>query len=135
MISVTIQREISFYDLDPMKVVWHGNYVKFLEDARCALLSKINYTYVDMENDNRAYPIAKMNIKYLKPCTLGQKIDITAVLKEFESCIIIDYKIVDHMTSELILKAQTMQICVDSITGESVYTPPQKLLEGVKNYA
>ena len=135
MISATIQKEISFYDLDPMNVVWHGNYVKFLEDARCALLAKINYTYVDMKNENRAYPIAKMNIKFLKPCTFGQKIDITATLKEYESCLIIDYQIVDSLTSEVILKGQTMQICVDVITGKSVYNSSAKLIEGVQKYA
>ena len=37
--------DVPFYDLDPMNVVWHGNYVKYLEVARCDLLSKIGYTY------------------------------------------------------------------------------------------
>ena len=27
----------SFYDLDPMGVVWHGNYIKFMEQAREAM--------------------------------------------------------------------------------------------------
>ena len=40
--------DVPFYDLDPKNVVWHGNYVKYLEVARCDLLSKIGYTYDDM---------------------------------------------------------------------------------------
>ena len=31
---------VQFYDLDPMNVVWHGNYLKYLESARCDLLKK-----------------------------------------------------------------------------------------------
>lgn len=36
--------KVEFYDLDPMDVVWHGNYVKYLEVARCDMLSKLGYT-------------------------------------------------------------------------------------------
>ncbi len=41
----TIELAPAFHDLDPMEVVWHGHYVKYLEIARCALLEKWNYSY------------------------------------------------------------------------------------------
>ena len=37
--------KVPFYDLDPMNIVWHGNYVKYMEEARCDFFRKINYTY------------------------------------------------------------------------------------------
>lgn len=117
--------EIPFYDVDPMNVVWHGNYVKYLEVARCDLFKVLNYTYEDMRNDKIAYPVAKMDMKFIKSCRFGQKIKICAVLEEIEPCIIIKYHIYDENSS--ILKAKSMQICVDINTGESVYTPPEKL--------
>jgi acyl-CoA thioester hydrolase len=36
-----VELEVPFFDLDPMNIVWHGNYVKYLEVARCALLETI----------------------------------------------------------------------------------------------
>ena len=33
----------AFHDLDPMGVVWHGHYLKYLELARCALLQTFDY--------------------------------------------------------------------------------------------
>ena len=30
-----------FFDFDPMNVVWHGNYLKYIEEARCDMLEKI----------------------------------------------------------------------------------------------
>ncbi len=33
-LSLTKRVEVRFSELDPLKVVWHGNYVKYLEDAR-----------------------------------------------------------------------------------------------------
>ena len=36
MISAEVIIPIQFYDLDPMRIVWHGNYPRFLEQARAA---------------------------------------------------------------------------------------------------
>ena len=41
MIAADVTIRVQFYDLDPMQVVWHGNYARFLEQARCALLERI----------------------------------------------------------------------------------------------
>ncbi len=134
-IENTITIDIPFYDLDPMQVVWHGNYIKYLERARCALLERLNYTYADMYKENKTYPVAKLEVKYIKPCIFNQKIDVTAFLKEFQECLIIDYEITDNKTGEKLLKARTMQIAVDVATKNALYEPSPKLLEGVKNYA
>jgi len=41
--SAEAEIQVQFFDLDPMQVVWHGHYVKYLEVARCALLNTIDY--------------------------------------------------------------------------------------------
>ena len=33
-LSTTCEVPITFGDLDPMGIVWHGNYVKFMERGR-----------------------------------------------------------------------------------------------------
>ncbi|WP_258031844.1 acyl-CoA thioesterase [Campylobacter concisus] len=38
--------KVAFFDVDSMEVMWHGNYVKYLEMARCELLDKLGYNYV-----------------------------------------------------------------------------------------
>ncbi|MBQ2464452.1 MAG: hypothetical protein II507_05635 [Treponema sp.] len=40
-ISEEIVFNVEFYDVDSMRIVWHGNYVKYMEASRCALLNKI----------------------------------------------------------------------------------------------
>ena len=39
----------AFHDCDPMQVVWHGNYFKYFEIARCALLQRYDYDYPQMQ--------------------------------------------------------------------------------------
>ena len=33
--------KIDFFEVDSMRIAWHGNYVNYFERARCALLEKI----------------------------------------------------------------------------------------------
>ena len=55
-----IEITVPFYDLDPMNVVWHGNYVKYMEQARCALLADVNLSYDDMMKIGVVFPVVTM---------------------------------------------------------------------------
>lgn len=120
---------VQFYDLDPMNVVWHGNYIKYMETARCELLSKIGYDYDDMIKDGIAYPVATMDLKFIKPCKFNQKLKVLTTVEEIEPCLIIKYLILDAKSGEKLFKAKTMQICIDMVTKESLYSAPNCLKE------
>ena len=126
--------KVEFYDLDPMDVVWHGNYVKYLEVARCDMLSKLDYTYVDMKNDGYAYPVATMEMKYIKPCTFGQELKVVSIVEEIEPALVIKYVIFDNKTGEKMFKAKTMQIAVDINTRKTVYEAPENLKKKIVSY-
>lgn len=118
---------VQFYDLDPMNVVWHGNYLKYLESARCDLLKKIGYDYDNMRADGVVYPIAKMDLKYIKPCKFNQVLFVETIVEELEPSLIIKYNIFDEKSGEKVFSAKSMQICVDIKTGESIYSAPEGL--------
>lgn len=118
---------VQFYDLDPMNVVWHGNYLKYLESARCDLLKKIGYDYDNMRADGVVYPIAKMDLKYIKPCKFNQVLFVETIVEELEPSLIIKYNIFDEESGEKVFSAKSMQICVDIKTGESIYSAPEGL--------
>src|SRR5260221_8905378 len=93
MISAEVDIVAQFYDLDPMQIVWHGNYARFLEQARCALLDKISFNYPEMSQSGYLWPIVDMRIKYVRSIRFAQEIVITATLADFENRLKIDYVI------------------------------------------
>ena len=123
-----IEIEIPFYDLDPMQVVWHGNYVKYLERGRCALLDKLGMTYSDMAAAGLAFPIVKLNVKYIRPCVFGQKILVQTTLLPSENFLIFNYKIMDASTNTVLCKAETKQMAVEIATQNTLYVIPQPFL-------
>ena len=130
--SCTIK--VEFYNLDPMNVVWHGNYIKFLEEARCDMLEKIGYTYDNMREDGSVYPVAKMDLKYIKPATFRQILLVETTLLELEPAMIISYIIKDQKTKEKLFKAKSMQIRVDVKTRETLYNAHKNFLQKIKEY-
>jgi acyl-CoA thioester hydrolase len=128
MISASVNETIQFYHLDPMNVVWHGNYPQFFEVARCALLDKISYNYQQMEQSGYLWPVVDMRIKYLRPCLMGQKITITARLSEYENRLKIDYLICDSQSGSKLTKDMTIQVAVEKSTGEMLYRSPDCMI-------
>jgi len=124
-----VEIQVQFYDLDPMEIVWHGNYVKYLEVVRCALLDKIGYNYVEMKASGYAWPIIDMHLRYAAPATFGQVIKLRAEIVEWENRLKIDYLISDAATGRRLNKASTVQVAVDMETKEMCFVSPPILFE------
>ena len=89
---------MQFFDLDPMEVVWHGHYVKYLEIARCALLDKIDYNYAQMKASGYAWPVIDLHLRYAASAIFGQRLKLRAEIVEWENRLKIDYLITDAAT-------------------------------------
>jgi len=132
MLSAEVNVQAQFYDLDPMKVVWHGNYTRYLEQARCALLDRIGYNYPEMDASGYVWPIVDLHVKYVRPIRFGQTIRVTATLAEYENRIRIDYRIHDAASGDLLTKARTLQLAVKAETGELCFESPAVFVDKVR---
>lgn len=109
-----------FFDVDAMNIVWHGNYVKFMEVARCSLLDKIGYGYKEMIKDGFAYPVTSINLKYVRSVYFSDTVNIKTYLVEYENCIKIKYEIFNEK-GELCTKAESTQMALKLETNESCF--------------
>lgn len=132
MLSADAEITAQFYDLDPMNVVWHGNYPRFLEQARCVLLDRIGYGYQRMSESGYAWPIVDMRIKYVRPIRMAEQIVVTARLLECEHRLKIEYRIRRKQDGEVLTKAHTVQVAVRMETGELMLECPTELIDKVK---
>lgn len=132
MISAEVRCKAQFYDLDPMKVMWHGNYPRFLEVARDALLNLIGYNYAEMEESGYLWPIVDMRLKYVRPIVLAQEVVVRATLAEYENRLCIDYRIQDAVTGAVLTKARTVQLAVAAASRELCLECPPALIDRVR---
>ena len=133
-ISTSTEIDIPFQDIDAMEIVWHGNYPRYLEIARCALLDCINYDYRQMRASGYAWPVIDMRIKYIKPLHFKQRIRVRSELKEYENRLKIDFLISDAISGEKLCKAYTIQVAVDMKTQEMCFVSPPVIREKLATY-
>ncbi len=64
--EVTMQ--VPFHDLDPLQIVWHGNYFKYFEIARSGLFEERGVDLHSYHRDTRfVFPIVRTSTKHLHP--------------------------------------------------------------------
>lgn len=128
-LSHEIEITPAFYDIDVMEIVYHGNYVRYMELARSALLAKFDYDYPRMRESGYAWPVVDMHLKYVRPVTFGQKLVMKASITEWENRLRIDYVLRDAQTGRKVNTAHTIQVAVDMRTREMCFVCPPVLWE------
>jgi acyl-CoA thioester hydrolase len=123
---------VEFYDVDSMRIAWHGNYPRFFELGRCALLDAIGYGYDEMEASGYAWPVVTMSLKYVRPLVFRQTARIKATLLEYENRLRIGYLIYDPATGNPHTKGESVQMAIDMRTRESLFESPGCFLSLVR---
>jgi acyl-CoA thioester hydrolase len=124
---------VEFFDVDSMQVVWHGNYIKYMERARCALLDKIGYGYRQMVASGYAWPVVDVRLKYIKPLVFGQNVRVRATLVDYENRLKIAYLIRDPQGEGKIFEGSSVQMAVDAVTGETCFSTPKSTVEHIES--
>lgn len=110
-LSRTVRVTVRFKESDLLGIVWHGNYVTYLEDARQALGVAIGLSYEDFMREKIAAPIVDLRLQYKKPARYGDKLDVTASLIWQEVPKLVHrYEIRRASDAELLTTAETTQV-------------------------
>jgi acyl-CoA thioester hydrolase len=119
--SFDIQMKVPFHDLDPMQVVWHGNYLKYFDVARFGLFDSVGVDlYGYLESRRMVFPITRSSTKHILPLRFNETFICRATALEARYKIALDFEI---------RRADTGQICTRG-TGEQVaVTLPKMSLE------
>ena len=132
MLSVETVIRAQFFDLDPMNIVWHGNYARFLELGRCAFLDRLDFNYTQMQASGFAFPIVEMRLKYVAPIRFRQDFVVITTLADYEHRLRFDYVIRDLESGTVLTRARTTQVAVRIDTGELCLESPPVLIEKVQ---
>lgn len=132
LVQAELPFKVEFYDVDTMGVVWHGNYVKYMEAVRCVLLDKIGYGYSVMMEEGYAFPVITIAVKYVRSLVFGENAVIKAYLLEYKDRVRIKYEVLNS-AGEVATKAESVQIAVDWKTKETQFESPALFVKRVED--
>lgn len=102
---------IRFSETDAMGVVWHGNYLKFFEDAREQFGKDYGIDYLEIHNKGYFIPIVKSEINHKASIFYGEEALVHAVLEQHDSAkIVFRYTVINKTTGKIAATGMTMQV-------------------------
>ena len=125
--QLTSEKEVSirFNEVDSMLIVWHGNYVKYLEDGREDFGKKYGIGYLQVKEDGYGLPIVDMTIKYKKPLYYGDSVIVeTTFVKTNSAKLVFKYRLISPKTSQVLCTATTTQVFLDTNGLLQITDPP-----------
>jgi acyl-CoA thioester hydrolase len=76
--------EVRYAETDQMGVVYHANYLVWMEIGRTKLIEDLGFKYAEMENDGILAPVIDVNISYKQPMKYGETAKIKTWIDEYD---------------------------------------------------
>jgi acyl-CoA thioester hydrolase len=130
-ISEHISCQVAFHDVDLAQVVWHGHYLRYLENARWALMRRLNFDLGTMMASGYLWPIVDLRVKYIRTADYEDRLNVRASLVEWQQRMVINYLITDELDGARVARAQTTQVAVRADNKELQLMLPQAFIECV----
>lgn len=109
------ERKINYYETDRMGVVHHSNYIRFLEEARCNLLDRIDMPFDLLEENGITIPVLGVNVDYKYHVTYGDTILVNLSIKEYNGVrMTIGYEVTNKENGNILLTGETKHCFTDN---------------------
>ena len=112
--GIIFERKINYYETDKMGVVHHSNYIRFLEEARCYWMEKIEMPFSLLEENGITIPVLGVNCTYKYHVTFDDTILINVFTKEYSGVrLTVGYDIKDKKNGKTIFLGETKHCFTD----------------------
>ena len=108
-----MKKRIYYHDTDCGGVVYYGNYLKFLEEARSEYLEELGFPVKGLMDQGVLFVVKRQEIEYKHPAVYGDTLEITTRVKEHSDVRIQFAYEIKNQDGRLLSKAVTDMVCVD----------------------
>lgn len=108
--------EVRYAETDQMGVVYHANYLVWMEVGRTQLIKDLGFHYADMEKEGVISPVIDLQISYKKPLRYGETATVHTWVDLYDGIrVIYGYEIMTP-DGELAITANSTHVCVNEKT-------------------
>ena len=95
-------RRPHFYETDGMNIVWHGNYIAWMEEARTDFMDQIGFPYSRAVDAGIDFALTDISCSYKKTTKFGQTLAIEMKVRKLTPArLVLEYRMTDLETGEL----------------------------------
>ena len=133
-IAHTTDIRVRYAETDGMRVVYHGNYLIFFEQARTELLRWIGLPYAKIETMGIFVIVIEAHVNFRRSALYDDLLHVKAMVKEMPTNKIkIEYEIRRNNEAEVIVDGYTLHTFLDAQSNRPA-RPPKEFIELMQQY-
>lgn len=120
-----VHLQVPFHDLDPLQMVWHGNYLKYFDIARSALFVQGGVDLFEyFKTTHCLFPITKTSTKYISSLRYLDEFKSIATVVEAQYKIVINFEIRRLNDNQICARGRSEQVAVKHPEMEILFEIP-----------
>ncbi|MEO5582584.1 MAG: thioesterase family protein [Saprospiraceae bacterium] len=125
--SIVVRSRYS--ETDQMGFIYYGRFAEYYEIGRVETIRTLGLSYKDLElNDRILMPVISLQVRYIRPATYDQNLEIKTILRSLPQDVITFYTEI-RSDSKALLNAATVRLCFLNADSKQRVTCPTKLRE------
>ena len=122
--------KVYYHDTDAYNITWHGNYLKWYEQARCEMCEELGLPLDKLsDEDGIIFPIVNINLRYKAPAKLFETIVIETELKEFTRAKMVFEQVAKEKTTGSVCNVAEITAVAVDMEGKLIRRLPQKVID------
>ena len=119
---------VYYEDTDSAGLVYHSNYLKYLERARTEWLRDLGYDQENLKHNHTTIFVVKdINIRFNQPAKMDDLLSVNARIKKFTAASLVFQQIIFNEKSVPVCDAEVNVVCLHAVT-----LKPRRLPESIR---
>lgn len=132
-VAFDMHMKVAFHDLDPLQIVWHGNYLKYFDIARFGLFASRGIDlYAYLTEKNIAFPVTRTSLKHIAPLRAFNEFICRATVTEAQYKIAMSFEIRKTDGGILCARGSSEQLAVRYPTMEMEFAIPEDIRQALQ---
>ena len=111
---------VRYGETDQMGVVYHANYLVYMEEGRTRLMESLGCSYAELESEGWALVVRKADLRYRASARYDEELAIrTAVARVGGAAVLVRCEVRRAADGELLVEGSTELACVDRRSGSA----------------
>lgn len=126
--------QIRFSEVDSMRIVWHGEYIRYFEDGRESFGNRYGLSYMMLYDAGFMVPMVELHCEYKAPLKVDDRAVVeTRFINTGSAKIVFEYSIYRESDNVLVATGRSVQVFLDG-NNELVLSCPDIFLEWKKRW-
>ncbi|MFB6467761.1 acyl-CoA thioesterase [Cytobacillus sp. Hz8] len=112
MLVAVTDIQVRYAETDQMGVVYHANYLVWMELGRTKIIEELGFNYAELEKDGIISPVIDIQASYKKPVRYGEMAKVKTWIEEYDGLrVTYAYEIFTEDGS-IAVEGKSVHICV-----------------------